>query len=85
MVNFFWEILFRIQADFPDFFDLVLDYGYSGCVTGAVAREKYKETLLKLTQPGSQYYLIQLCRITWQAYKPRSQCTPKRGGGLPFR
>ncbi len=28
-----------------------------GCVIGAIAREKYVNTLLKLTQPGSQYIL----------------------------
>lgn len=38
-------------------FDLVLDYGCLGCVIGNIAREKYVNTLLKLTHPGSQYIL----------------------------
>ena len=40
------------------FFDLVLDYGCLGCVIGTVAREKYKDTLLQLTRPGSLYILL---------------------------
>jgi SAM-dependent methyltransferase len=43
-------------------FDLVLDYGCLGCVIGMPAREKYAETLLRLTRIGSKYILLNLSR-----------------------
>lgn len=39
-------------------FDLVLDYGCLGCIMGLPAREKYAETVLRLTRPGSYYILL---------------------------
>lgn len=41
-------------------FDLVVDYGCLGCIIGMPARERYAETLLRLTRPGSQYILLNL-------------------------
>jgi ubiquinone/menaquinone biosynthesis C-methylase UbiE len=39
-------------------FDLVLDYGCLGCVMWSPARARYVQTLLRLTQPGSIYLLM---------------------------
>jgi SAM-dependent methyltransferase len=39
-------------------FDLVLDYGCLGCIIGMPAREKYANTLSRLTRAGSSYILL---------------------------
>ena len=41
-------------------FDLVVDYGCLGCVLGTPAREKYAETVSRLTRSGARYVLLNL-------------------------
>jgi ubiquinone/menaquinone biosynthesis C-methylase UbiE len=43
-------------------FDLVLDYGCLGCLIGTPAREKYIQSLLRLTRAGSIYILLNFTR-----------------------
>lgn len=43
-------------------FDLVLDFGCLGCVIGTPSRERYVDTLLRLTRPDSTYVLLNFAR-----------------------
>jgi SAM-dependent methyltransferase len=43
-------------------FDLVLDYGCLSCIIGTPARERYVQSLLKLTRAGSIYILLNFTR-----------------------
>jgi SAM-dependent methyltransferase len=43
-------------------FDLVLDYGCLGCIFGTSLRERYVETLLRLTRSGSTYVLANFAK-----------------------
>ncbi len=47
-----------LQVEGP--FDLALDYGCLGCVIGTPARERYAQTLSRLTRPGAIYILLNL-------------------------